>query len=97
MRGVSSQGTLNEAVREPPSRSVCRLSQLCVVVCNEDRKKARRLPVTRIRTNKMSAAGGLKEALPGAIDSHGPCRRIFRANLSGEYIGEDAARMTVRR
>jgi hypothetical protein len=75
---------------------VCRLSQLCVVVCNEDRKEARRLRVTRICTNQVSAAGGLKEGLPGAIDPHWPSRGILRANLSGEYIAEDAAGMTVR-
>jgi hypothetical protein len=89
-------GALNKAGRELSSRSVCRLSQLCVVVCNEDRKEARRLRVTRICTNQVSAAGGLKEGLPGAIDPHWPSRGILRANLSGEYIGEDAAGMTVR-
>jgi hypothetical protein len=67
-------GALNTVGREPSSRSVCRLSQLCVVVCNEDRKKARRLRVTRICTNQVSAAGGLKEGLAGAIDPHWPSR-----------------------
>ena len=67
-----------------------------MIVCNEDRKEARRLGVARIFTNQVSAAGGLKESLPGAIDPHRPSRGILRANLSGEYIGEDAAGMTVR-
>ena len=68
-----------------------------MVIRNEDRKEARSLRVTRICTNQMSAAGRLKEALPGAIDPHWPSRGILRANLSGEHIGEDAAGMTVCR
>ena len=68
-----------------------------MVVSDEDRKEARRLRVTHICINQVSAAGGLKEGLPGAIDMHWPSRGILRANLSGEDIGEHAARMTVRR
>jgi hypothetical protein len=67
-----------------------------VVVGNEDRKEARRVHVTRVCTNQVSAAGGLKEGLPGAIDPHWPSRGILRANLSGNYIGKDAAGMRVR-
>lgn len=89
-------GALNKAGREPSRRSVCRLSQLCVVVRNEDRKEACRLRVTRVCTDQVSAAGGLKEGFPGAIDPHWPSRGILRANFSGEYLGEDAASMTVR-
>jgi hypothetical protein len=57
-------GALNKAGREACSRSVCRLSQLCVVVCSEDRKEARRLRVTRICANQASAAGGSKKVSP---------------------------------
>jgi hypothetical protein len=90
-------GALNKAGRELSGPSVYSLSQLCVVVCDEDRKEARRLRVTRICTNQVSTAGGLKEGLAGAIDPHWPSRGILRANLSGKYIGEDAAGMTVHR
>jgi hypothetical protein len=86
---------LNKPGREPSIRSVCRLSQLSVVVCNEDRKEASGLRVTCIRTHQVSAPRGLKECLPGAIDPHWPSRGILRSNLSGEYKGEDAAGMTV--
>jgi hypothetical protein len=86
---------LNKVGRELSRRSACRLSHVCVVVRNEDRKEAGGLRVTSICTNQVSAAGGLKEGLPGAVDPHWPSRGILRANLSGKYIGKHAAGMTV--
>ena len=67
-----------------------------MIVGDEYRKQARGIGITSICTNQVCAAGRLKECLTGAINPRWPSRGILRANLSGEYIGEDAAGMAVR-